>query len=367
MVFVATRIRSSKTLLNLLSFTLGLYSFLLQAQPASAATLQVPQQYSTIQAAINAADANDVVLVTPGTYPGGIIINKTITLASLFHTTGDKKYISQTILSGGEAVVAIDSPAGPNTTIVGLTIQGGEDGIIPTVPFKLLHSVIRDNVDGIDYEDGGGIAADNVFEENSDDGIDLDGDVAVIIERNIVRNNGQDGIEMRMQHYSGNKVLEVIIRNNTIVGNEGDGMQLISYDELTNRSIRFERNLVLNNQQAGIGMMDNEETDEDYRAASIPEPFFIYNNTFVGQTHAISGGNNVLALNNIFSGATTLALKNLDGNSIVAHSLFWNNAANNIGSNLVANSWVNANPLLTAEHALSANSPAIDTGVAQYS
>ena len=82
--------------------------------------------------------------------------------------------------------------------MIGLTIQhdGRGDGIVPYVSFDLLHNVIRNTEDAIDYEDGsGGVARYNTLENNTDDGFDLDGRLDIVIEHNIVRNNSEDGFE----------------------------------------------------------------------------------------------------------------------------------------------------------------------------
>lgn len=44
------------------------------------ATLRVPQDYSTIQAAIESASPGDEVVISPGTYEGGVFVDKDLTL-----------------------------------------------------------------------------------------------------------------------------------------------------------------------------------------------------------------------------------------------------------------------------------------------
>ena len=112
--------------------------------------------------------------------------------------------------------------------------------------------------------------------------------------------------------------------------------------------------------------MDNGETNEDYRAASIPERIHVFNNTFVNNAYGVTGGDNLIALNNIFVGSPNLAVKNIDGDSIVAYSLFWNNGTNNQGSNVDGATTITADALFDSEYHLQENSPAIDAGVAQY-
>jgi len=49
---------------------------------STASIIRVPQDYNSIQAAIDAAHNGDVVLVSPGTYSGSFTLNKAVTLAS---------------------------------------------------------------------------------------------------------------------------------------------------------------------------------------------------------------------------------------------------------------------------------------------
>lgn len=58
---------------------------LFASSTASAATLLVPEQYATIQAAVNAAGANDVISIAPGTYPETVKIRN-------YDADGDGKF-----------------------------------------------------------------------------------------------------------------------------------------------------------------------------------------------------------------------------------------------------------------------------------
>lgn len=330
-------------------------------------TVRVPEDYRTIQEAIEAAADGDVVLVAPGTYKENPVISgKSVILASRYHTTGDPAFIDLTTIDGrGEATITVDETSGPQTRITGFTIRNGDDGITASASLEIDHNRIVGNRDGLDYEGGGGLCHDNVFENNSDDGIDFDRDTGGTVENNLIRYNDDDGIEIRLHKYSG-PMLTIVVRNNVIQGNGEDGIQLIGYPDVSNRVIYIERNQIADNAMVGLGLMDNGETSEDFRAAGILERIHLYNNTFSGNPYAVTGGHNLIALNNLFVRSSELALKNLAGGSIASHNLFWRNAEDHVGSNVDTSSSVFEDPLLYGDFRLEPGSPAVDAGTAEF-
>lgn len=333
----------------------------------SPVTVEVPKDQPTIQAGIDAVPEGGTVLVAPGTYNERIIISKTITLASHFHTTGDERFISETIIDGGggDRIITVNKTVGPETSIIGFTIQNGNDGIKARGNVQILNNHFLNNKDAVDYQNGGGVNRGNLYENNTDDGIDLDAATGVLIEGNIIRNNKNEGIEIRLHDYNG-PVLNITIRDNIISGNLEDGVQLIDYPGLSDRVFYIERNLIQGNAMAGLGLMDDGVSNEDFRASSIPERIYLINNTFTNNPYAVSGGDNLIALNNIFINCTTLALKNIDANSIVAYNLFWNNAADSEGSNVQRNTSLFSDPSLDENAQPKENSPVIDAGVSHF-
>jgi hypothetical protein len=307
---------------------LSYFSFI---QILSANTIHVPSTYSTIQAGVDTAFDGDTVLIASGIYYEQLVLSeKSIVLASYYIFTHDQTDISQTIIDGGNNnyTISIESSAGMETVIEGLTIRNGDDGIIPHTKFNILNCVVSNCNDGIDYESGsGGVCENNIFENNNDDGIDLDDAVEITIENNIIRNNNDDGIEIRLHPYSG-ITLNVEIINNYIDNNGEDGIQIIDYPGLTDRILRIENNLITNNSMVGVGCMADGQTVEDYQGASIPEPIYLINNTISGNNYGITGGANLLAYNNIISASISTATKNVNGNSLISYSNFWNNGQN---------------------------------------
>jgi tartrate-resistant acid phosphatase type 5 len=358
---------SKTSLVTFLVLSQLFVGYFLQSARSAANIIQVPQDYPTIQAGVNAAVTGDVVLISPGTYLENVTVSgKTITLASLYYTTNDPQYIESTIIDaqGGEGVT-VNSGVGPEMTITGFTIRNGLDGVKTFAKLNILYNHFNANDDGVDYTDAGGVLRGNIFENGTDDGVDFDMATEAIVEDNISRNNHEDGIEIRFQDYTG-PMLNITIRNNQLYGNGQDGIQLISYNVLTNRTITIENNLIKSNSRVGLGLMDSAMSGEDYRAASIPERIYLFNNTFDRNKYALTGGDNLVAVNNIFANSTTQGSKNVDGGSTVDHNLFWNNIVNEAGSNINASTTLYANPLLDVSDDLQYGSPAIDAGTAHF-
>ena len=106
---------------------MGAYYFP-QRDPDEDGILHVPDEYETIQEAIDTAVDGDTVLVAPGVYVENINFEgKGITVASLILTTSDETYIDSTIIdaNGEGSVVRFDHDEDENSILIGFTLTEG--------------------------------------------------------------------------------------------------------------------------------------------------------------------------------------------------------------------------------------------------
>jgi hypothetical protein len=90
--------------------------------------MSVPQQYPTIQSAINAAESSDIIVVYPGTYNENINFNgKNLMLSST--DPDDPVIVADTIIDGNNqaSVVTFSNYEGPGCVITGFTITNGNN------------------------------------------------------------------------------------------------------------------------------------------------------------------------------------------------------------------------------------------------
>ncbi len=331
----------------------------------SSDTINVPGDYARIQAAIDGAKPGDTIIVGPGRYAGGLIVDKQITLASRYHTTKDTAFIDQTTIDGGAPGIRVTARA-QGARVVGFRFTGGRKSVQTFAFTYVLNNHFDDTGgDAISLEDVGGEVRGNHCFSPSDDCVDADGPLDALIEDNVILSAGDDGIEIRNFTHEG-ELVRITIRNNTIVGSREDAIQIIDYGGVANREFVIIGNVLADSTDVGIGLMDNAETIEDFRAASMPERILVFNNTLSGNTYGITGGDNMIVVNNIIANSSKLGVKNVDGRSALAHNLFWNNRTDQEGSRIDNATTVKKDPRLGDDFLLLPGSGAIDAGVDRY-
>jgi hypothetical protein len=354
----------------------------------------VPDNYPTIQAAISAAKAGDIIQVRAGTYTENVILDRAVTLtAETFDAANPAN--NATILEGGAGTATITIPA--NLTqmpiIRGFVIRNGLNGIQAASPFTAELNFFNSSGIQVNYQWGSGANRNNVYFKASDDAIHLDAvDRPLLIENNRIMYAADDGIEVNLQDKpSPPAPVEIDIWNNMIIGSREDGVQFVDFPgdpQDTNRRFVLVGNLIANSQKAGIGLMPNANTIEDYSGADMVEAIRVINNTLYGNNHGISGGDNLVAINNIITNSAGRGVWKVQGppgfNAAVAYTLFFNNTLDADQTTLGAGIITGQDPLFAATPnpgsdgtwetvdddfsglLLQGTSPAIDKGVTQY-
>ena len=236
------------------------FIFLIITGNLNAAILNVPGNYSTIQAAINASVNGDTIVVSPGTYFENINLRgKNILLTSLYYVANDTAYISSTIINGSSPVYpdtasCVIYNSGEDTTSIlqGFTLTGGtgtkwndvhgaglyrEGGgiLIELSSPKIIHNIIKynsaTNISGVLSAGGGGI---RIGDGNP-----------VICSNAILYNQGRYGAGIVL-NYTGCQMTNNIIASNTggqdyfggsgiwIYGNLGTTPKLIINNSIIN-------------------------------------------------------------------------------------------------------------------------------------
>lgn len=227
------------------------------AAPSAVATIHVPADHATIQAAIDAASRGDVIAVGAGTYTGNLNFNgKDVTLQS---TVGP----SRTIIEGVNNV-AVD--IGPGGTIIGFTIRKGIGGLAGAVQAHGTGTLVKNNIFESNIATGTAIFGNssspvidgNFFRNNTCDNNSLSGvisfinDSSPLIRNNIIRDNPCIGIAMNLPEGTAPQVF-----NNTIVSNRGG----IHVDARVNTGQQiFRNNAIVNNTEAGLEVVLGGQT-----------------------------------------------------------------------------------------------------------
>jgi parallel beta-helix repeat protein len=291
---------------------------------SSGNTIIVPDDYPTIQEAVNHANDGDTIKVKEGIYKENILVDKSVNII------GENK--ERTIVDGDGDSNNFEVTAG-NVEITGFTIQNTNNGSAG-VKIKSDNCTIKDNIildcgDGIHLSHTrGNIVEYNIINENNF-GIYLDASTDCKITHNTIFDNG-DGIGIWMS--SNLKIIKNCIENNSFTGilhilseknhieynrinhNDGIGLQMF-YSNLN----LIEENTIWNNDFEGISIHKSSYNNFDTN--------IITNNNY-GVSIWFYSYNNSINSNNIASNTFGGILLSFSfdiiiwGNNITGNSLF---------------------------------------------
>lgn len=334
--------------------------------------INVPSDFQTIALAVQNATAGDTIILSPGTYnENSMNITMPLTISSQWILEGDESFIDQTIVNASGSILF--SVTGNDVEISGLKIINGDHTLDINGRVSIKYNHLVNNHDGVSMESkGGGYVGYNIIENNGsgDDNIDLDIGINgsdILIEHNKLYNGDDDGIEIRLFD-TPNQNIHYEIRYNTITGADNAGIQIISYDIFTGKVFDIHHNII-QFCKSGIGCMEGANTSEDMSGASLmDELVYLYNNTFLKNQTGATGGNSMIAINNIIADNTLAGFKRFGASSVIANNLFFNNHSNDLleisGSAGQYDNILAMDPLLDETTFIpGTNSPCIDAGL----
>lgn len=243
-------------ILAILSISMMVLAF--NVRPTRAATIIVPDDYPTIQEAINAATPGDTVRVNKGTYFENVVVNKTLWLSGASR--------EETIVDGRTPTPGVSiEVAADGVTITNLTTANNVVGIWVTSPNNTIvgNNVINSSGIGIFVLNGWNNSVyGNYVSECISQGVQLEDTFGNTVEKNIIEYCHQ-GLAINYSSYN-------IATLNTITNNvyDGDGIFLIesTFNTLTDNNISANSH--------GVGLADSNLSS-------------FYHNNFMGNTHQV--------------------------------------------------------------------------------
>jgi len=181
-------------------------------------TITVPDDYSSIQEAINAAEEGDVIAVKPGKYQESIDFGgKSITLSST--NPDDPEVVAATILDAGgvNSVISFKSGEAESAVVTGFTITGGSGSL------EILEFIIEGEPLEIPSYYGGGV-------------IILNGSSPTISKNIIVDNVAERGGAI-LSYASSPIIVDNTIRDNISTGGGGAIFLANSGATVTNNTV----------------------------------------------------------------------------------------------------------------------------------
>ncbi len=294
---------------------------------AEVKTIVVPDDYPTIQAAINHADEADIVLVYSGAYYENVIVNKTLSIKS---QSGAKDTIVHP--EDPESGKSVFEVCADNVEITGFTIRDSTNRTVHGDPFKpasyvdacgiyvgsstgtrISRNIIRNNFEGIVFSNCSNITvSENQVTENIHEGVRfVYSSSSTLTKNNITRNHFPEywtATALVIFHCTNSEISEnqigandngvvvsnsqdITVSNNSITDNRFHGLNLVG-----GQGHRLFRNTMRNNTY-GIcpsGSINNQISENvlqenDYGIALYGSSNnFIYHNYFINNSLQVS-------------------------------------------------------------------------------
>jgi hypothetical protein len=261
--------------------------------------------YTTIQAAINAANNGDVITVAPGTYHESVVVNKSVTLegaqagvaGQAASRTGSPA--TESIVDNGSTVFDVTVS---NVTIDGFTIAGsanqtaGGFGVFlgnNVSGTHLLDNVIENNIIGLGLANTGASEA--------------------VIQDNLFLNNNNPGTASGTAIFSdqtiaGGALKNVLIDHNAFANNHNAGIQLSSTDPTQGAS-----NITISNNTFNSNAQDvylSNTTNATITSNSILNTISPANNGSGSAAIGLYGNdNNITITNNLLQNGTAFGIR----------------------------------------------------------
>lgn len=274
---------------------------------ATEAAIRVPQDYPTIQEAVNQAQEGDTIYVYAGTYHENIIVNK-----SSLTLMGEN--MRTTILDGGGEGNVVEIRA-DNVTVIGFTVRNGQTGIQMS-PWSQGHSIGGNIVVNNDFGIRGHFDVhdvkifDNIITESAFCGIELALYNSVIKGNNITDNGKGSSRQLSAGIEIVEGIFDMIVssNNNTIAENiiedNYNGVWAVRYS----RGNVFSHNTFANNTNHLL----------------IPDPSLMWNNSLRGNFWSDYSGEDSDG-NGIGDTPYIVDAHNRDDSPLMSPFAYWNN------------------------------------------
>jgi len=244
------------------------------ASVSAARTIYVPDDYLTIQSAVNAASPGDTIIVRDGLYKEHVIVNKQLTIKS------ERGYANCVVNGEGSDVFALYADG---IRIEGFTITGGWDGIYIRSNNNMIinNNISSNNRHGIYLgQSKNNSISNNNISSNNYCGICLYYSNENSISNNNISSNNRHGIYLGQSKNNS-------ISNNNISSNNWNGIDL--WDS-NNNSIS--KNNISSNNWNGIFLLNSNENSISKNNISSNNWYGIY---------LLNSNNNIIYLNNFIN------------------------------------------------------------------